>query len=245
MTSIAASSTTAYPRSRSVARIVVFPALRRRRHWNTRPDGVGQWQCQDNTLYRGILASGHPLGTLTLPGSPSVDGVDSDTAINIVAIIISTVSLAVSGVLAIRQNRTAAAGYALPVILEIFGQFRTQEFFEARRYVFDELNNDFKHPVAYTELPVDVLAKVRMVAGRYDDLGKLVAHGIVGEELIIGSNGTAIQRVWQSVAPYVREERRKRGTLTWAYLEDLAYRASRKPPKEIYAKLGLHRHAKT
>lgn len=155
------------------------------------------------------------------------------------AIVISATSLAVSGVLAARQNRTASAGYSLPVVLEIFGQFRSEEFFAARKYVYDTLNKDFERPIAYTDLPPDALAKVRMVGGRYDDLGKLVAHGVVGEELIIGSNGTAIRRVWERVAPFVYAERRKTGALTWAYLEDLAHRATRNPPQKIYTKLGL------
>lgn len=159
--------------------------------------------------------------------------------INVVAIVISATSLAVSGVLAVRQNRTASAGYSLPVVLEIFDQFRSEEFFEARQYVFHDLNKDFERPMAYTDLPPDVRTKVRIVGGRYDDLGKLVAHGVVGEELIIGSSGTAIRRVWEAVAPFVYEERRKTGALTWAYLEDLAERALRNPPQAIYTKLGL------
>lgn len=167
----------------------------------------------------------------------------TETLVNLAAIVISVVSLAVSGLLAIRQNRTAAAGYALPVVLEIFDQFRTQEFFDARQYVFDRLNKDFDPPVAYSDLPEQARAKVRIVAGRYDDLGKLVAHGIVGEELIIGSNGTSIRRVWESVAPFVLDERRKAGTQTWRYLEDLACRANRTPPSAIYARLGLRRYA--
>ena len=165
-----------------------------------------------------------------------------ETLTNLTAIVISIVSLTVSGLLAIRQNRTSSAGYALPVVLEIFDQFRTQEFFDARQFIFDRLNKDFDPPVAYTDLPQDVRTKVRIVAGRYDDLGKLVAHGIVSEELIIGSNGTAIRRVWESVAPFVLDERRKSGAQTWRYLEDLACRATRTPPSAVYAKLGLRRY---
>ncbi|GLY24202.1 hypothetical protein Misp04_39340 [Micromonospora sp. NBRC 101691] len=173
-----------------------------------------------------------------------MDGVDSEVVVNIAAIAISATSLAVSGVLAIRQNRTASAGYSLPVVLEIFSQFRTPEFYEARRYVYDDLNKDFEQPVAYSELPSDVLAKVRIVAGRYDDLGKLVAHGVVDEELIIGANGPGIRKVWKCVAPFIYEERRTRDVMTGVYLEDLAHRASRNPPQKIYAKLGL-RYART
>lgn len=163
----------------------------------------------------------------------------SEVVINVVAVVISVVSLTVSALLAVRQNRTASAGYSLPVVLEIFDQFRTPEFFEARQYIYEQLNKEFEDPVPYTDLPPGVRAKVRIVGGRYDDLGKLVAHGVVNEELIIGSNGTAVRRVWEAIAPFVYEERRKSGALTWAYLEDLAGRARRNPPHAIYAKLGL------
>ncbi|MDG4774824.1 hypothetical protein [Solwaraspora sp. WMMD792] len=165
-----------------------------------------------------------------------------ETLTNLAAIVLSVVSLTVSVVLAVRQNRTASAGYALPVVLEIFDQFRTQEFFDAREYIFDRLNQEYDPPVAYSDLPGRVRMRVRTVAGRYDDLGKLVAHGIVDEKLIIGSNGTAIRRVWECVAPFVLAERAKTGAATWRYLEDLAGRAARTPPTAVYAKLGLRHY---
>lgn len=139
--------------------------------------------------------------------------------------------------------RTATDGYALPVVLNVFSQFRSQEFFEAQQYVFYQLNRDFEKPIAYTELPLDARSKVRAVAGLYDDLGKLVAHGIIKEELIIGSNGIAVRRIWEAVEPFVLEERRKRKSGLWIYLEDLAYRTTRTPPSAIHAKLKLHRYA--
>lgn len=169
---------------------------------------------------------------------------DSKTVITVVTITISIVSLAVSGILALRQVRTATDGYALPVVLNVFSQFRTQEFFEAQQYIFHQLHRDFEEPAAYTDLPLDARSMVRMVAGLYDDLGKLVAHGIVREELVIGSNGTQARRIWEAVEPYVLEERRKRKSNLWIYLEDLAYRANRTPPATIYAKLKLHRYPK-
>jgi hypothetical protein len=82
-----------------------------------------------------------------------------------------------------------------------------------------------------------------MVGGLYDDLGKLVAHGIVKEELIIGSNGPQARRIWETVEPFVRAERDKRNSNLWIYLEDLAYRTTRKPPAAIHEKLKLHQYA--
>jgi len=162
--------------------------------------------------------------------------------ITVITIAISVTSLAVSGVLTLRQMRTATDGYALPVVLNVFSQFRSQEFFEAQQYVLYQLNKDFPEAAAYTALPLEARSQVRAVAGLYDDLGKLVAHGIVKEELVIGSNGIHARRIWEAVEPFVLEERRQRKSNLWIYLEDLAYRSTRTPPATIHAKLKLHRY---
>ncbi|GAA2513237.1 DUF4760 domain-containing protein [Winogradskya humida] len=167
---------------------------------------------------------------------------DAKTVITVVTIAISLVSLTVSGLMAFRQIRTAVDGYALPVVLGVFSQFRTQKFFDAQQFLFDDLNRDFDPDTPYTDLPLAARSHIRMVAGLYDDLGKLVAHGIVREELVIGSNGIQARRIWEAVEPFVLAERRKRSGNLWIYLEDLAFRATRTPPQVIHAKLGLHRY---
>ena len=162
--------------------------------------------------------------------------------ITISTIAISIVSLTVSGFLALRQMRTATDGYALPVVLQVFSRFRTQEFYEAQQYIFEHLNQDHE-ACPYTDLPDEHRSKVRMVAGLYDDLGKLVAHGIVKEELIIGSNGVQARRIWEAIEPFVLAERELRSGNLWIYLENLAYRSTQTPPDVIHAKLKLHRYS--
>jgi len=168
-----------------------------------------------------------------------VDDVNIEAIADVLALVISLIALTVSAYLAARQTKTAAAGYALPVVLEVFDQFRTPEFFTARQYVYHRLNVEFDPPVALVDLPVDVQTTVRLVAGRYDDLGKLVAHGIIDEDLIIGSNGTATRKVWAAVKPFVLLDRRENNATTWCYLEDLARRVERRPPRDVYDKLRL------
>ncbi|MDR7275991.1 DUF4760 domain-containing protein [Catenuloplanes atrovinosus] len=167
---------------------------------------------------------------------------DTATATAIGTIVISVVSLGVSASLALRQVRTASDGYALPVVLNVFSQFRTQEFFDAQQYVFYQLHQDFAQPIPFNDLPVEPRSHLRMVAGLYDDLGKLVAHGIIKEELVIGSNGVQARRIWEAVEPYVLAERHKNRSGLWIYLEDLAYRTTRNPPSAVHAKLKLHRY---
>ncbi|MEV7626793.1 hypothetical protein [Actinoplanes sp. NPDC089786] len=168
---------------------------------------------------------------------------DTDAVLDLFAVVVAVVALSVTALLAIRQMRTSAAGYALPVVLQMFDQFRGEEFFAAREYVLDVLAKEFDPPLPFRDLPPEVRSQVRMVAGRYDDLGKLVAHRVVDPELVIGGNGTAIRQVWAAVAPFVRQERAVYGTTTWIYLEDLANRAQAMPPRDIYAKLGLQHSA--
>lgn len=168
-----------------------------------------------------------------------MDGVKFSDFVDVLAIVISLAALTVSAVLALRQTRTAAAGYALPVVLEVFDQFRTPEFFTARQYVYHSLSKEFDPPVPLPDLPVEPQTTVRMVAGRYDDLGKLVAHGIIDEDLVIGSNGTAIRKVWRAVEPFVLLDRAENDATTWCYLEDLARRVERRPPRTVYEKLQL------
>ncbi|WP_433727718.1 DUF4760 domain-containing protein [Actinoplanes sp. CA-051413] len=166
---------------------------------------------------------------------------DAKTAISLISIAISVGSLIVSGTLALRQTRTTMDGYALPVVLQVFSRFRTQEFFDAQQFIFDELPRQPVRP--YTDLSLEARSQLRMVGGLYDDLGKLVAHGIVKEELVIGSNGPQARRIWETIEPFVRAERDKRNSNLWIYLEDLAYRTTRKPPAVIHEKLKLHRYA--
>lgn len=159
--------------------------------------------------------------------------------VSIVTVVISVVSLAVSGVLVLRQMRIARDGYALPVVLDMFGKLRTDEYFAADQYVLHKFRAEVPDVVALTALPTATRAHLRVICGLYDDLGKLVAHGIVSEELVVGSRGDSVTRVWDIVAPFVYEERRVKGTHLWIYLEDLAARAARTPAAEIHAKLGL------
>jgi hypothetical protein len=48
------------------------------------------------------------------------------------------------------------------------------------------------------------------VALFYEDVGKLVAHGVVDERLIVGSYGPNIVNMWEVLAPYFYRTARPR-----------------------------------
>ncbi|MGP4050013.1 DUF4760 domain-containing protein [Streptomyces sp. 2A115] len=72
----------------------------------------------------------------------------------------------------------------------------------------------------------------------YDDVGKLVAFGVVDERLVIGSHGLNIVSMWDALAPYIYRER-VLSTPAMLYFEDLAARAKTRPMATVHAQLGL------
>ncbi|MDQ0600804.1 hypothetical protein QF037_005149 [Streptomyces canus] len=75
---------------------------------------------------------------------------------------------------------------------------------------------------------------IRRVSLFYDDVGKLVAHGVVEESLIIGSYGLNIVNMWDVLAPYIYKERILT-TKAMLYFEDLAARAKARPMESVHA----------
>ncbi|MFI7413634.1 hypothetical protein ACIBU0_33760 [Streptomyces sp. NPDC049627] len=80
---------------------------------------------------------------------------------------------------------------------------------------------------------------IRRVGLFYDDIGKLVAHGIVDERLILGAYGDAIPGTWDTLAPYICAEREKHRNLSMVYFEDLAHRAGRTTMQHLHVAAGL------
>ncbi|MEW2084936.1 hypothetical protein [Streptomyces sp. NPDC005283] len=150
---------------------------------------------------------------------------DDALALNILALVISAVALAVSVVTANRHIQTAQNSNLIPVIADLFRETRSPEFLKSMEFIRDQLTTAHPGSPAYRELPEDARGHIRRVGLFYDDIGKLVAHGVISESLILGAYGGAVPRIWELVAPYVLSERQKYGNASMAYFEDLAARA--------------------
>jgi hypothetical protein len=161
--------------------------------------------------------------------------VDVTTA---VALVLQAVSLAALG-LAVRQNRLAGGANHLPVVLEAFQHSRGSAWLEAQEYVLTRLADECPIESGYSQLPPSARSHVNTIGLFYDDLGKLVAHGMIGEDLVIGSYGMPIVWLWDALAPYAYAERRLHGLDFWVYFEDLAERTASTTPAAVYARLAL------
>ncbi|GAA1259033.1 hypothetical protein GCM10009665_56480 [Kitasatospora nipponensis] len=159
--------------------------------------------------------------------------------INVVSLIVSIMALAVSGLLALRQLRSAQSANILAMILSGFSESRDPAYAEAIEYVLYRLRDDYPQPMSYLAFAEPHKAHVRRVALFFDDLGKLVAHGVVDEKLIIGAYGRSLLRAWTVLAPFVYLERSEHQRTPMRYFEDLAHRVDRTSPDTVYANLRL------
>ncbi|WP_138733096.1 DUF4760 domain-containing protein [Modestobacter excelsi] len=137
-----------------------------------------------------------------------------------------------------RSVKVARASQALSVVKDIFGQRGRPDFVEALnavRAIPYPLNTN----VGIEGLPDGLRNKAKLVMAFYEDLGKLVAHGIVDEDLIIGALGHSVVWAWTPLERFILAQREKNQTEYFIYFQHLAARAMARTPKQVHKKLGL------
>jgi hypothetical protein len=159
-------------------------------------------------------------------------------ASTVLALALSVVSLVVSSVVSVRQLQLANNSNLLPVVVELFRETRQPDFSRAIEYIKWDLGRQYSPESGYRRLPDEPLRHIRRVSLFYDDVGKLVAHGVVDERLIIGSYGPNIIQMWDVLAPYIYREA-ELTTKAMVYFEDLAHRARARPQSDVHGALGL------
>ncbi|MEV0675296.1 hypothetical protein AB0I60_02105 [Actinosynnema sp. NPDC050436] len=164
---------------------------------------------------------------------------NATTVLSLATLTISLTALVVSMRLTVRQLRLTSGGNHRPVVLDAFRETRSPAWFEAQEYVLTELARDHEPSGGHRGLPEPARARASTIGLFLDDLGKLVAHGMVDQDLVIGAYGTNIMRLWDALAPYVYAERAAHGLHFWIYFEDLAARTAATPPEVVYAALRL------
>ena len=174
-----------------------------------------------------------------LQALPSLACADATIVLNIAALAISLTALVISMLLGLRQLRVASGGNHLPVVLDAFQHTRSAAWFDAQEYVLTELATEHEPKCGHRGLPEQARTHANTIGLFYDDVGKLVAHGMIDQSLVIGAYGTNIVRLWDALAPYIYTERQRYGLHFWIYFEDLAARTAATRPEVVYASLRL------
>ncbi|WP_037624143.1 DUF4760 domain-containing protein [Streptomyces aureus] len=165
----------------------------------------------------------------------------------VAALMVSVVALGVSGWASVRQLRLAQHANTLPVLVDLFREHRSARLAGARQFVHEQLPGcDLSAgldgvPGAHREL-------VRELAWFYDNLGALVAHGVVDIEPVSGYLGGSVISVWEGMRPMVEAERAKRAGNAmpdpnrWQeYFENLYHLVREIPADQARAKTELWR----
>lgn len=127
-------------------------------------------------------------------------------ASNITALVASASALVVSVVTSERQRRVATQANAFPLVVEVFREYRSDRFLEARRSLLDDLPG---HDPArgFHGLPTELRHHVQTLSYFFDNLGVMVASGLVQPRLVAAFAGEAVERTWEQVLPFVEGER--------------------------------------
>lgn len=206
-----------------------------------------RWERTPGDPIRSACGSGptpdRKRGAWSVDPAEELTSVGMATALNLAALMISLVALVVSILLTLRQIRLTNGGNHLPVILEAFKVAHDPEsdYLTAERYLLNDLAREHSPGRGVTELPAPARSYALTIGMFFDDLGKVVAHGIVHQDIVVGSFGPGIIRMWDALAPHVYEQRRTADNDFWIYFEDLAVRAAARPNSVVYAALGLRR----
>jgi hypothetical protein len=161
------------------------------------------------------------------------------------ALIVSLVALALSGWSSIRQLGLARHANSLPTLVELFKEHRTNELADARHFVCSRLPSiDVSDGLAALDESDQQL--VRALGWYYDNLGVLVAHGVVPVAPVAGYLGGSLIECWERMEPLVQAERAKRAQMTdptrWQeYFENLYLLVEKETPAKARSSAPLWR----
>jgi hypothetical protein len=153
--------------------------------------------------------------------------------IAIAAVIVSALTVIVVGL----QVAEARKANALPATIDLFREYRSTEMEKARQLLAERL--PALNPASGMRgLPDDVAVAAFQVSQYLDNLGVLVARGLLAPDLAAGFLGDSVLRMWGVLAPFIVRERELRTPPHYQhYFEHLTATVQRVDPTRARSKL--------
>jgi hypothetical protein len=107
------------------------------------------------------------------------------------------------------STRSAEKTNALPIISEVFRQWRSREFNIALRKLLGARKKYFDRE-SFDALPRRYRQPAYEVCYFFDYLGTLVLYDIVSEDIVIGVMANRLMQVWLTMKPLIINERKYR-----------------------------------
>jgi hypothetical protein len=162
---------------------------------------------------------------------------------NVLAIAIATAALLASSFLAVRQTVLMFRANHIPVYLELFSEFRSLKFQDHCSLITDHLGQDFvAEEVGISGLPSEAREAVWDVGGLFTEIATLRLMGAV-DRRVDSLVQVTLPPVWKALAPFVYEERRRRGVanMFWRAFEEFAIDVASLPDGSVNAQIERHR----
>jgi hypothetical protein len=165
----------------------------------------------------------------------------SELVLNIIAIVVSFIALAASATIAVRQVTIMRQSNQLPLFVELFQEFRSERFQQARLYITRKMDG-IDPAEGLTGLPDDILSAVNTVNNYFGALDSLIVHKILEEREAVTVVGYVADQLWDKLEPVILAERARRGSDDFAcFFEDFIYRVRLHwPPVKSYG-IVVHR----
>jgi len=161
------------------------------------------------------------------------------------AVIISIVAVMTSVILGWRALTLTRHSNTMPVLIDLFREHRSERLANARQFVYFDLP-ECDLSLGMDGLPDNKKGLVRDLAWFYDNLGTLVAHGVIDIEPVSGYLGQSVLLNWERMRQLIQVERKKRQDSydpeRWQiYFENLYHLIREQPPEEARSAQHLWR----
>lgn len=128
----------------------------------------------------------------------------------------------------------------LALVGTVFARRNQPEFVTAMTEIrADDFGRGVDPARGFSGLPEPVRSHAYLVSNFFDDMGKLIAHKVMKEDIIIGTYGQAGLYAWQALQPYVEGQRVLNRSNFQIYFEYLSKRVVARPPDSIHRKLKI------
>jgi hypothetical protein len=160
---------------------------------------------------------------------------------NVIALALSVLAVAVSTLSALRQSRLMQHANLLPVLIDMFRDFREHEFRQHVVFIEKELWDPCHlKGIGIDDLPAEVRSHVIPVMNFFANAGMLVANKVISGVLAASYMRGSAQVAWSHLAPYIRNERDKRKDETYyLFFEHLAFVIGQYEPSKLKKVLNL------
>ncbi|GGK22584.1 hypothetical protein GCM10010124_13890 [Pilimelia terevasa] len=157
-----------------------------------------------------------------------------DNLIALLSMMVSFLALVVSAVVALKQLRMLRHHNSLPIVVDMFQEFRSVEF---RRHVhaLDDLwTGEPPEATGTRDLPDEAWQHFTIVAGFLNNVGLMAHQGVIDSAVVRSFMSRTVTKSWYRLAPYVRHERALRGDPYYqVYFEHLAALCIARPPVDL------------